>query len=325
MFELDLPRPHTLPDSAIPGCVVAVDAGATKTRARALRLDDGTLSDGQSGSGNSDSVGPERAVKHIADAVVSAAGTCHVAGILLACAATDPTETKAGVAAAFDGSDYVEVVNDVIGAWGSAFGGEDGLALISGTGSHAVGVIGGKAVRVGGWGHLFGDEGSAWQLGRSAISVSLSSKDGRGPATSIPDAISKHFDGLAIDEVVAKLYRSENVKADTAALAQVLDAEARRGDAVANAILEDAARGLVAHIAALARLLPVPEAASVGLVGSTWRSDALTAAFRAGLVAEGGVVATLQAAPVQREPVDGVLALLLQSVGRSSMRSALGW
>jgi N-acetylglucosamine kinase-like BadF-type ATPase len=325
MFELDLPRPHTLPASAESGCLVAVDAGATKTRARALRLSDGTLSDGQSGSGNSDSVGPQRAVSNIADAVVEAAGTCPVAGILLACAATNPAETKAGVAAAFAKSDYVEVVNDVIGAWGSAFGGDDGLAIISGTGSHAVGVIDGKAVRVGGWGHLFGDEGSAWAIGRSAVSVSLTTKDGRGPATSIPDAVCEHFGGLPIDAVVDKLYRSENVKADTAALARVVDAEARRGDAVANRILEDAAGGLVAHIAALVRALPVPEGASVGLVGSTWKSAPLTAAFHAGLVGEGGVVATLNAAPVEREPVDGVLALLLQSVGRASMRSALGW
>lgn len=325
MFELDLPRQHELPAGTSTGCLVAVDAGATKTKARALRLADASLSDGQSGAGNADSVGPERAVAHISEAIRLAAGEEPVHGILLACAATDLAEVRVGVAGAFAASGYVDVVNDVIGAWGSSFGGADGMALISGTGSHAVGVVDGTAVRVGGWGHAFGDEGSAYDLGRAAITASLMAKDGRGAETVLPELLSEHFDGLDIAQIVARLYRSENIKADTADLAQVLDAAARKGDAVATQIVEQAAAALVAHVVALSTMLPVPERASVGLVGSTWKSDALTDSFRAALAEQDGVAATLQAVRIEREPVDGVLALLLGSVGLSSMRSALGW
>lgn len=325
MFELDLPRSHTLPPGATTGCVVAVDAGATKTRARALRLDSGELSDGQSGGGNADSIGVERAVANISEAIREAAGTQAIVGVLLACAGADLAEVKTGLTQSFNTSGYVEVVNDVIGAWGSSFGGRDGLTLISGTGSHGVGVFGGKAVRVGGWGHAFGDEGSAYALGRSAITASLMASDGRGPASALPEMLSEHFDGLDIAEIVARLYRSENLKADTAALARVVDAAAVDGDEVATAIMVASASELARHIEALAAHLPVPEEAAVGLVGSTWKSDVLTEAFRASLVERGGVLATLRAARIEREPVDGVLALLLQSVGLADQLPALGW
>lgn len=324
MIELNLPREHDL-HGASTGVVVAVDAGATKTKARAFDLGTAAISDGLGAGGNADSVGTARAVDHIAEAIGEAAGSKSIDGILLAGAGTDASLVFAGIQQRFASSGYVEFVNDVIGAWGTSFGGEDGLAIISGTGSHAVGVISGTAVRVGGWGHVFGDEGSAWALGRDAIGACLRALDGRGPQTTLVAGVQEHFEGREIASIVAGLYLAENMKADTAILAQVVDREALGGDAVAQGIIDLAADELGRHIAALAAQLPVPEGASVGLVGSTWRSEALMAAFRSALDAQGGVVASLRAVRVDREPVDGVLALLLRAAGRSDALPALGW
>lgn len=324
MIELNLPRPHDLEDVR-GGVVVAIDAGATKTKSKAFDLATGALSDGLSAGGNADSVGTDRAVDHIAEAINEAAGSQPIRGILLAGAGTDASLVFAGIQKRFETSGYVEFVNDVIGAWGTSFGGEDGLALISGTGSHAVGVIAGTAVRVGGWGHVFGDEGSAWALGRNAIHACLYALDGRGQPTVLSQAVEDHFHGQPIEKIVGELYRSENMKADTADLARVVDQAALGGDAVAQSIIDAAASELGDHVAALAAVLPLPEGASVGLVGSTWKSEALMTAFRAALDAQGGVVATLRASRVDREPVEGVLALLLRAAGRSDALPALGW
>ncbi len=50
-----------------------------------------------------------------------------------------------------------------------AFGGNDGLILICGTGSILFGLINNKFVRIGGWGKIIGDYGSGYDIGKSAI------------------------------------------------------------------------------------------------------------------------------------------------------------
>ena len=52
---------------------------------------------------------------------------------------------------------------------------QDGIALISGTGSVAWGrTPDGRTARAGGWGYLLGDEGSGYWVGRQAVRHALS-------------------------------------------------------------------------------------------------------------------------------------------------------
>ncbi|MDQ8044583.1 MAG: BadF/BadG/BcrA/BcrD ATPase family protein [Solirubrobacteraceae bacterium] len=324
MIELTLPRAHELSGDAGSGCLVAVDAGATKTRAMAYDLATKETSVAVSGSGNQDAVGADQAVANIAQAASEAAGDRPIRALLLALAGTDPLAVQEGIEQRFRGAEYVDIVNDVIGAWGSAFGGEDGFALISGTGSHGVGVVDGRAVRVGGWGHIFGDEGSAFALGRAAVTACLYELDGRGPATAL-SALLAESSGVAIGDLPPHLYASQNLKSETAAYARLVDRAAVEGDEVARGIIERGGRGLAEHVITLAGELPVSDGFQVGLVGSTWKSEALLDAFHAALADQGGVVATVRATPVEREPVEGVLALLLRAVGRTADVRSLGW
>lgn len=57
------------------------------------------------------------------------------------------------------------VESDTAIAFQSAFGDKDGLILICGTGSALFGKINGNIIRLGGWGKLLGDEGSAYSIG----------------------------------------------------------------------------------------------------------------------------------------------------------------
>lgn len=50
-----------------------------------------------------------------------------------------------------------------------AFGGNDGLILICGTGSILFGLINKRFVRIGGWGKIIGDYGSGYDIGKNAI------------------------------------------------------------------------------------------------------------------------------------------------------------
>ncbi len=63
------------------------------------------------------------------------------------------------------GHDRYACGNDMVCGWAGSLGGVDGINVVSGTGSIAYGENHGHAARAGGWGELFGDEGSAL-LGR---------------------------------------------------------------------------------------------------------------------------------------------------------------
>ena len=64
--------------------------------------------------------------------------------------------------------------------WAGSLAGEDGINVISGTGSMTYGERQGRGDRVGGWGELFGDEGSAYWI--AAQGLNAFSPDERRPA-----------------------------------------------------------------------------------------------------------------------------------------------
>jgi N-acetylglucosamine kinase-like BadF-type ATPase len=71
--------------------------------------------------------------------------------------------------------------NDMVCGWAGSLAAEDGINVISGTGSMAYGQRLGKAHRVGGWGELFGDEGSAYWVAAQGLNAFGRMSDGRLP------------------------------------------------------------------------------------------------------------------------------------------------
>jgi N-acetylglucosamine kinase-like BadF-type ATPase len=79
-------------------------------------------------------------------------------------------------------SDSVDCVNDVEVAWAGSLACEPGINILAGTGSMAYGVDQkNNAARVGGWGCFFGDEGSAYWLGKKLLELFAKQADGRMP------------------------------------------------------------------------------------------------------------------------------------------------
>lgn len=83
------------------------------------------------------------------------------------------------------------VYNDMDTALAGAHGGGDGMYLNCGTGSIAVGSWGGRTVRAGGWGALFGDEGSGYCLGLEAVKAVFRACDRTGEETELTQAVLK--------------------------------------------------------------------------------------------------------------------------------------
>jgi N-acetylglucosamine kinase-like BadF-type ATPase len=130
-----------------------------------------------------------------------------------------------------------------------------GTVLIAGTGSFAwsrsdaggqtsASAARGQTSRCGGYGHLLGDEGSAWWLGREGLRQSILEFEATG-ASPLLAALLAHA-GLATPQQLIPWVYQDFQKSRVAALARVVDAERERGDPLAVALFENAAADLVA-------------------------------------------------------------------------------
>ncbi len=77
------------------------------------------------------------------------------------------------------GHDRYSCDNDMVCGWAGSLAGEDGINVISGTGSMTYGERQGIGHRVGGWGELFGDEGSAYWVATQGLNAFSRMSDGR--------------------------------------------------------------------------------------------------------------------------------------------------
>lgn len=145
--------------------------------------------------------------------------------------------------------------------------------LIAGTGSVAMGRKGtGELVRVGGWGHLVGDEGGAYWLGLQGARAALRGADGRGAATSLTAALQDHFRVGSLPTLAARLHAVGEARRPIAELARVVLDCAEREDPVSRELRTRAAMELTiladALIGQLDVVWPATSAPVLTLVGS---------------------------------------------------------
>lgn len=248
--------------SAGEGLYAGVDGGATKTLAVVVDAEGRERGRAVSGSGNYQAVGLRRAVENITSALGEAArlagGAPPLAAAWIGLAGVDRPADAALLAPELEMlAGAVRISNDAELAL-TALEGALGVAVISGTGSIALGRDAqGRQVRTGGWGHVVGDEGSGWEIGRRALRAVARASDGRGPDTALAEAVLRHWDLPSADGIIGVVY-PETDKARVAALSRLVLAAAREGDAVARAILAEAADELALAMGAVARRLEFP-------------------------------------------------------------------
>jgi N-acetylglucosamine kinase len=165
------------------------------------------------------------------------------------------------------------VLNDVEIAYDGAFLDAEGVLLLAGTGSMAWAKIGGQSVRVGGWGEAFGDEGSAYWIGREALSLASQSLDGRISAPAFAEAILGAC-GVDAPQLIDWAYTQQGVRAAYAALAETVSRVAITGDKDAIGLLKAAAGHLASHAASVRRKFSRPTLAW-SHAGSVFRSPVI--------------------------------------------------
>jgi glucosamine kinase len=178
-----------------------------------------------------------------------------------------------------------------------AHGARDGGIVIVGTGSVGFALIGGREVRVGGYGFPISDEGSGADLGLHAIRLALRAYDGRAVTTSLTRDVMMRFQN---DPFEAVAWMDQATATDYATFAPLVMRHADAGDPVARRIVRDAAE----QIDELVRSLSESGASRVALLGGLASSMQpwLTPDVQRRLV------------PVEGDAVDGALHLARRAV-----------
>jgi N-acetylglucosamine kinase-like BadF-type ATPase len=144
--------------------------------------------------------------------------------------------------------------NDVVCAWAGSLGGEDGITVVAGTGSIGYGERHGRSARAGGWGEVFGDEGSAYWIAVQGLNIFTRMSDGRLPRGPLHAAFRTSL-GLTADlDVCAKVMHA-HTRDSIAAMSPLVTRAAHEGDVFAIRIFDDAARELAAVVEAVRQAL----------------------------------------------------------------------
>jgi N-acetylglucosamine kinase-like BadF-type ATPase len=207
----------------------------------------------------------------------------------------------------------VSIVNDaelLLAAGAPA--GAPALALICGTGSIVYGrTVGGQLLHAGGWGYLFGDEGSGYAIGTAALRAVMHAHDGSGAPTLLTGLVLARRGLDDPSELVRSIYGAESPRAEIAGLADLVEQAASEDDALALAILDDAALALARTVQAVYRKLsytPVPLALSGSVI---LRGEYLREAFRSACDDLGLVFSNVNKIS---EPVEGAIRLALEDL-----------
>ena len=169
-----------------------------------------------------------------------------------------------------------EVINDVEAAFDGALAGAPGVLLLAGTGSMAWAGDGQRTMRCGGWGELFGDEGSAYWIGREALGEVSRALDGRSPHGAFAERLLDLL-GLEPDRLLDWCMGLPARRAAIAALAFDVDTLAETREPAACAILHRAADALEAHARACIRQLALGSDWAWSFAGSVFESRAVMA------------------------------------------------
>lgn len=231
--------------------VLGIDAGGTKTVCLLADERGMIVSEGRGPGANLQVAGELAVEKVLYDVMEAALGARDVtlAAICLGIAGVDREEEASAVRAIMrriGRHSQALVVNDALIALAAGVHDEPGIVIIAGTGAIAYGRNAvGEAARAGGWGHMIGDEGSGYWIGREALAAVTRATDGRGPATALTGDVLSFFGVSDVSKLPGIVYDREEPRMNVAALGPIVRQAREDGDAVATRILERATEELV--------------------------------------------------------------------------------
>ena len=323
--------PLPVPGSRFPSLYLGIDGGQTGTQAVLADAAGRVLGRGAGGPSNHVEMpgGRERlrsAVIDSTNAALREAGLGDVTTVTFAavyCAMTGEADFKTEIITPIFTASTVRVEHDAPAALAGATLGAPGIIVVAGTGSVVFGENAqGETMRAGGWGYVFGDEGSGFGLARDAVRAGLDALDGIGPETSLVSVLTARFGVVDLRLMPMVMYNGHLSRDAVAAAARdVLDAW-QAGDAVAARVVTQGLDALARRAHSVASRLRLTDPL-VCLSGGVFRSQPYAEAFAAALRA---LVPRAHVERARLSPAAGAVLLAFRAGGvevTEAMRAAL--
>ncbi|MBW4446325.1 MAG: ATPase [Spirirestis rafaelensis WJT71-NPBG6] len=316
--------------------VLGIDGGGSKTVCIVMQDTGEVLGRGKAGSSNYQTIGIKGTLQSIESAIYAAANEAlnsikyiNIKAICLGLAgvgrATDIEIVKALIQdlqnskllpITWVSASNIVICNDALIALVGGIGGDVGVVVAAGTGSIVFGRNHqGKTKRVGGWGYILGDEGSAYKIAVTGMQAALKAYDGREMSTSLVEAFKQHLNLANIEDLIEVIYRRGWGVKEIAALAPVVDFTAASGDEVANNIIESGVQDLVkATSTVIDAIFSFSSNCEIVTTGSVWQGRCKMRDRFAGYI-----VAKFPSVKVifpRNEPAYGAALLALKSLAR---------
>ena len=164
--------------------------------------------------------------------------------------------------------DEFKLYSDAYAAMLGALAGEDGILMIAGTGSIALAKVGDKTFRCGGFGYRYGDEGSAYSIGKALISRALKEADGRLDKSIISDLVADYFDNIGINIIATSDFSRDKIAGLAAAVSKYVE----NSDSVRDIFLA-AAKEISLHIKAIGKNFESGKRIRLSYIGGVFRSE----------------------------------------------------
>ena len=223
---------------------LGIDGGGTRCRARIENESGRVLGEASSGPAAT-RIGVEKVWRAIFEATEAAAAQAGLAPedfarmrAAIGLAGLGRRGAEAALSKIANPFASVIFISDGVAACLGAHSGADGAIVVAGTGSVGVGLIGGREIRLAGYGFPVSDEGSGADMGLQVVRLALRAADRRSELTPL---LSEVLDAFDHDPYQAVAWSEEARPRDYAAFAPIVMRHANYGDPVGRRIVERAA------------------------------------------------------------------------------------
>lgn len=254
---------------------LGIDGGGTRTTAVVTDEKGNIITKKTGRTINFYSVGNETARNNLSDLmneITAETGITSFASAFIGCSALDceaDEETTDALCKGVINAENIKMHSDVYISLKSVKGAKFPCVAICGTGSIAAAEDNDGSIHVsGGWGHILGDEGSAYSIAVNALKICCQMCD-KGEKTPLLDSANEFFGTDDFRKAIDIIYSPDMTKDKLARFASVLD----ESDETVSEIIKNEARKFAVTVATL--LKKVKQCDVLGLYGGVFQNNSL--------------------------------------------------
>lgn len=265
---------------------LGVDGGGTKTKYVLVNEDLKIVSEIERGTIHLHQIGIENLKKEVLNGIIDVCNKANIERTELEYiflgvpgygeSKEDKKNIEEAIESVLKGYKY-KIDNDCVSGWAAGTKCKEGINIIAGTGSMVFGMNErGKQARVGGWGPMIGDDGSAYWIGLRVINEYTKQKDKRHEKTVLTKILEEEKDiedYFGIVDLIFNKYKSS--RTEIAKFSIIGSKAAEEGCMECKKIFEDAAYELYLQVRALKEELELKDNFVLSYSGGVFKTKDL--------------------------------------------------